>query len=747
MVYIHHKNFTKKMINKAKHRSFFTKNNTRKLKHELNIHPEKYLSAHELYRKGNNSSNFIKKLKSLAINHTKLDEVQKLRIKELKALRVSCIKYLGKANIKKNEIILKKYKKNVNHFELLQSDIEYYLYKEFGKQYDNYKICHYCNTYDILNVDKLKKHFGYIHISSFTINPSHTHYSFCVDFIGNRNYHFFMKNIYEDRLIHVPLHHKNECFVSLHKTMNSGFKRQMDKEYFWVDDTHILYISLNTYYNTSSCYVMDVKKHKRKLVYSKKNEHKQLSLMEVHSSFYYLLFASTYHSDEVYLLDVQGNKIICGSDPILRDKMFVKYPYIDHINALWYILKEDHGKYTFMTTYDFKTFSTLFVKKQDYLDIQEVVYLNHCFVFFFRYKGKPQIYIYSSCHKKSLQPIECHPDMCKYINCHYHVMNVMEESGKIFFHASSFTKPNDLYVIEIDKSQHSLLSHHPLEFMESTKYRKKKQFDFCEEVVYLQNNSIMITKIYKKGLSLKNTKCLVYGYGAYGDHYDATFNAAQVLNFCEKGYLVVITQISGDGTLGFKQRRNGMLQKKKNSFHDFIYVIREYLFKQNITSRDKLAIWGRSAGGLLIGAVLNMCPDICKVAILGVPFVTPLLAMKSSKNPLGFESHSEWGNPFKKDVRDYIQSYSPYENINKDGDYPHILIYSNLNDTLVPYTEAYNYYKALKTQAKVFQTNQKQLFLHMEDKFGHSQGSSYDDRVHNQALVLTFLEKHLINNP
>ena len=108
------------------------------------------------------------------------------------------------------------------------------------------------------------------------------------------------------------------------------------------------------------------------------------------------------------------------------------------------------------------------------------------------YKSKPSSWT-QKFHKlhpkaKSLKQIECHPDMCKYINCHYHVMNVMEESGKIFFHASSFTKPNDLYVIEIDKSQHSLLRHHPLEFMESTKYRKKKQFDFCEEVVYLQNN-------------------------------------------------------------------------------------------------------------------------------------------------------------------------------------------------------------------------------------------------------------------
>ena len=230
-------------------------------------------------------------------------------------------------------------------------------------------------------------------------------------------------------------------------------------------------------------------------------------------------------------------------------------------------------------------------------------------------------------------------------------MNVLPESGKIYFHTSSFIEQNKLFMLEIDKAQNTRLEEQNIWNNSWTGVRDDGQrIDwsenrYCEEVVFLKKNTIMLTKIYKKGLALKNAKCILYGYGSYGDHYDATYNTKQILSLCERGFLVIISQISGDGTLGFKQRRNGMLEKKKNSFHDFIYIIENYLFKNKITNRDKLVIWGRSAGGLLIGAVLNMRPDLCKVAIMGVPFVAPLTALSSEKTPLGFESHSEWGDP------------------------------------------------------------------------------------------------------
>ena len=736
MVHFHHRCYTKKMIQKAKRRLLRKTQKVRKL---LRHEPEKLLTVDELYSGSNLTckpkNDILKHIQTLSANYTKQNKIQQNVIQELKTLKNFCISKLNAQHIKQNEIMLHRHnKKKSGSKEVMELNPEYYVYKQFGSQYNNYKICHFCKHYDILDVDALSKQFEYIDIIGFSFNPSNTYFSFCVDFVGNRNYHFFIKDIYEDRIIHVPLHRKNENLVCIHKTF-SQYKRQISDHYLWIDDLHILYIGLNTYYNTSTCYTINVRTKRRRVVYQEQR-HKQLSLQSVYSGFYHLLYACTYNSDEVFLLDVEDDKVHLMRKPILEAKPFVKYPYIDHIDATWYILKQDHGTFRFMKTMDFRNFETLFVKKDKYLDVQDVHFINQLFVFFFRIKGQCKIETYSMCAQK-LQKMKCFDEeFCAMDtdSCHCKVLNVLPESNKLFISVSSFTKPNRLWMLEVDQQEHSLV---PFSTPQKTANR------YCEEVVQLKNNSIYITKIYKKGLNLKNVKCVLYGYGAYGDHYDADFNAKQVLTLCDKGYLVIISQISGDGTLGFQQRRNGMLKKKKNTFHDFIYIIEEYLFKRGITSRDKLAIWGRSAGGLLISAVLNLRPDICKAAILGVPFVSPYSAMLSEKTPLGYESHSEWGNPHNKHFKKYISSYSPLENICTSGDYPHMFIYSNLNDTLVPYIQPYKYYNTLMKDVDVYRNHTKDLYLHVEDRFGHNQGTSLKDRIHDHAIFFAFIEKYV----
>jgi len=320
-------------------------------------------------------------------------------------------------------------------------------------------------------------------------------------------------------------------------------------------------------------------------------------------------------------------------------------------------------------------------------------------------------------------------------SCMLEIINIIQCQDKILFHSSSFINQNKVYELVVDKMNNVIIN--------QISEPKKTKSKYIEEVIYLKNNKIVITQLYKKGLKLNNCKCLLYGYGSYGDIYDSYYNSNNLLHLCDQGYLVVIAHISGDGRLGFKQYLNGIKLNKKNTFLDFIYVIEEYLFKNNITSKDKLAIWGRSAGGLLIGSVLNMRPDICKLAILGVPFISPLLTMSSPKNPLGFESHSEWGNPLKSPNREYIESYSPYQNIKPCGDYPHMFIYSNLNDSLVPYKEPYMYYKKLMNNVDVYKTNKKDIMLHIEDKFGHNQGSSSSDYLKTISTIFCVLNKYI----
>ena len=741
------RNLSKKLINLAEKRDLYGRytrkhrKGDKRRKHILN-NPSKFLKMDELYLSKGGYNDILKYAKQFSYNVTKYNKKFASRMKFLKKKRRECIRQLKKRDIEKNRKKIHKYHNKYNKYNiLLDVNTDYYIYKEFGSQYENYKISHYCDHYDILNIDRLMKHFEYFDITQFDFNPSKTCFSFCIDFVGNRNYHFFVKDIYEDKVKYIPLHRKNENMVNIHNFMthHSSIQRQLNGSYYWVDDDTILYISNNAYYNTSSCYTMNIHTLKRKLIYQNK-QHRQLSLYDVYSGFYYLLYSSTYHSDEVYVLDIQNNNIVCIQTPVLKNKDFVLYHYIDHIDATWYILKQDKETFSFLKTSDFRHFDVLFVKKDKYLDVRDVHYMNETFVFFFKVKGTMYIEMYLLCDKK-MKKLR-NTTLCDVKNsCSLQIMNTIPEQNKVFFYSSSFTKPNRLFVLEITKTHDCAMNEVPVDTIVPTSSATKTEF--CEEVVYLKQHTIMITKIYKKGLSLKNCKCVLYGYGAYGDHYDATFNSNQILVLCEQGFLVVLSQIRGDGALGFQQRYNGMLRKKENTFSDFIYIIEDYLFKEKITNKDKLLIWGRSAGGLLIGAVLNMRPHICRAAIMGVPFVSPTLTMSSDKNPLGFESHSEWGNPLNKGNMDYIQSYSPYQNIDPKGDYPHLFIYSNINDTLVPYNEPFMYYKSMKQNVEVFKENKKDIYLHIEDKFGHSQGSALKDKEYQQARLFTFIEKYI----
>lgn len=753
MVFFHSFCVTKKMYSKIKKRLLRKTRKSIKGHSMITNEPTKYLTMDEIYTHTCNEKKTLKEkglmmtLKKLSSNKSKLQKSFAKRLDQLKQLRKECISAIGFATILRNRKRLQLSRTQHKHQDLLDVDLESYLYKEMGKDYHNYRICHFCKHYDVLNVDKLAKQFDFLDIKSFSHNPSKTCYSFCIDFIGNRNYHFFVKDIFNGDMKHIPLHQEGESFISVHQTLQRHLiPKQMSDNYVWIDDESILYVANNKYYNTSSCYTYHLKKKKRKLVYSC-DQHRELNMFDTHSGFYVILMSSSYHSDEMYVIDIEDHKTKhyktakCMDKPVLKDKSFVQYPFVDHIDATWYILRDDRGVYTFMKTMDFCSFEVLFQKKTKGLFVYDVYYLNNTFVFFSRIKSTSSIFMYQLCNNK-LKNVGM--DICDMRNsCHVEAMNFIPDQNRLYFYSSSFTNQNRLFVLELDKAQHYMVEEVVVPRKKGTKGTKGSRDKYEEKVVYLKNNTIQITMMYKKGLSLKNCKCLLYGYGAYGDHYDAVFNASKLLTLCDMGFLVVVAHISGDRTLGFDQRRAGMLLNKKNTFVDFIYIIKQYLFKKGITSRDKLAIWGRSAGGLLIGAVLNMCPDICAVAVLGVPFISPFLTMQDHKNPLAFESHSEWGNPLKQPNADYIESYSPYQNIKPNGDYPHMFIYSNLNDTLVPYTEPYMYYQSLKKEVGVFREEKKDLLLHIEDKFGHMQGSSEKDKTRQYALIFAFLDKYV----
>ncbi|KAJ3072539.1 hypothetical protein HDU98_003425 [Podochytrium sp. JEL0797] len=198
---------------------------------------------------------------------------------------------------------------------------------------------------------------------------------------------------------------------------------------------------------------------------------------------------------------------------------------------------------------------------------------------------------------------------------------------------------------------------------------------------------IPITLLYKSDLLKKNgnNKCYLYGYGSYGIPLDPNFNS-DIFSYVDRGIVVAWAHIRGGGDLGRGWYETGKFLNKKNTFTDFI-ACAEHLVAHGITRHDLMAIEGRSAGGLLMGAVLNMKPDIAYCAMAGVPFVDVINTMMDPSIPLTVNEYEEWGNPNEKEYFDYMLSYSPYDNVKPDTKYPNLFVKAGINDPRVQYWE------------------------------------------------------------
>ncbi|KAJ3282106.1 hypothetical protein HK104_011098 [Borealophlyctis nickersoniae] len=179
--------------------------------------------------------------------------------------------------------------------------------------------------------------------------------------------------------------------------------------------------------------------------------------------------------------------------------------------------------------------------------------------------------------------------------------------------------------------------------------------------------------------------CLLYGYGSYGISIDPVYNS-KIFSYADRGFVYAIAHIRGGGELGRGWYETGKFKHKRNTFTDFIAAA-DHLVAEKYTSPDIMAMEGASAGGLLMGSVLNLRPDLVNVAIAGVPFVDVINTMMDPTIPLTVNEYEEWGNPNEKDYFDYMLSYSPYDNLEKGARFPNLLVKAGLNDPRVQYWE------------------------------------------------------------
>jgi oligopeptidase B len=244
---------------------------------------------------------------------------------------------------------------------------------------------------------------------------------------------------------------------------------------------------------------------------------------------------------------------------------------------------------------------------------------------------------------------------------------------------------------------------------------------------------VPISLVYRKGTKLDGSApALLYAYGSYGSSMDPGFSSAR-LSLLDRGFVYAIAHIRGGQEMGRSWYEDGKLLKKKNTFTDFIQCA-EHLISGRYTSKEKLFAMGGSAGGLLMGAVTNMRPDLWRGVVSAVPFVDVITTMLDETIPLTTFEFDEWGNPKKKEYYDYMKSYSPYDNIEKK-EYPNILVTTGYWDSQVQYWEPAKYVAKLRD----YKTDNNKLLFWCNMDAGHGGKSGRFEALKEVALEYAFM--------
>lgn len=294
---------------------------------------------------------------------------------------------------------------------------------------------------------------------------------------------------------------------------------------------------------------------------------------------------------------------------------------------------------------------------------------------------------------------------------------------------TSLTTPNSTYDYNMKTQQKILLKQEEiLGDFDPQNYQSERLYAPADD-----GTIIPISLVYRTGLVKDGSNpLLLYGYGSYGASMDASFSSVR-LSLLDRGFVYAIAHIRGGQEMGRQWYEDGKLLKKKNTFTDFIDCA-EYLIAEQFTNSEKMFAMGGSAGGLLIGAVVNMRPDLFKGVIAGVPWVDVVTTMLDESIPLTTAEYDEWGNPNIKEYYDYMLSYSPYDNV-EPKDYPNMFVTTGLHDSQVQYWEPAKWVAKLRD----LKTNNNILILHTDMKAGHGGKSGRFERFKLTAKEYAFM--------
>jgi oligopeptidase B len=307
--------------------------------------------------------------------------------------------------------------------------------------------------------------------------------------------------------------------------------------------------------------------------------------------------------------------------------------------------------------------------------------------------------------------------------------NEVFETNVLRFDYESFTTPRSVFDFDMATRDRTLLKQYAvLGGYDATRYTSERRYGAAPD-----GTRIPISLVYRKGFVPDGkAPMLLTAYGSYGAPWDAEFNSNRV-SLLDRGVVFAVAHVRGGGELGKTWHDGGRMMSKKNTFTDFIAAA-ETLIADGYTSKERLVIEGVSAGGLLVGAVTNMRPDLFHAVLARVPFVDVVNTMLDESLPLTVGEFEEWGNPKVRAEYDYIKSYSPYDNL-AARDYPAMLVKTSFDDSQVMYWEPARYVARLRA----LKTDRNPLLLRTNMAGGHGGSSGRYDRLKEIAFDYAFI--------
>ncbi|MGX5817505.1 S9 family peptidase [Chitinophaga lutea] len=559
----------------------------------------------------------------------------------------------------------------------------------------------------ILNVNDLAKGYAYYAAAGLSVSPDNKLLAYGVDTVSRRKYTIYVKNLETGELLPDQIANttggsswandnktlfytrKNDSTLrseSIHKHQLGGSDQQV---YFEKDDT----------YNT---YVFKTKSRKYIVIGSESTLSSEYRILDADQPDGAFRIFHPRERDLLYDIDHRGDKFYVRTNFDAKNFRLMETPLDKTGKANWQEVIP-HRADVLLEGFDlFSDFTVLSERKNGLTQLRIISDKNkqeHYLDF-----GEPAYVAYTSTN----------PEM---------------DTKILRFAYTSLTTPNSTYDYNMDSREKELKKQQEvLGGYDPKNYVTERVFAKVRDGVM-----VPVSIVYKKGFEKNGQQpLLLYGYGSYGNSIDPAFSSNRV-SLLDRGFVYAIAHIRGGEEMGRQWYEDGKMFKKKNTFYDFIDCA-EYLVKEKYTDSSRLYAMGGSAGGLLMGAVVNMRPNLWKGVIAAVPFVDVVTTMLDESIPLTTGEFDEWGNPKNEDSYRYMKSYSPYDNVEAKA-YPNMLVTTGLHDSQVQYFEPAKWVAKLRAM----KTNKNLLLLETNMDAGHGGASGRFKALKDVALQYAFL--------